>query len=358
MAAQDKPQAQPPLGVGDPFGAPELVDLAGQAFKIAAAELSGYTHLLWLCRAVPPPEAIAQGQALAERLGLVEAELTLVMDGPDLPAGLGEAGFRVVRDPRRIIADGYGIGASALVVLAPHGRVAALLPGDALEEAAAHAERLFARTRPQTITLGAPALIVPDVLEPAFCQALIQAWESQPEAQRARDTITTGHKLAETGRPQVKRRDDVLVKDPALIDGFRRRFIRRVIPELKRAFCFDVVGVEPLKVGCYDAGRGGWFTRHRDNSSSLTAHRSFAMTLNLNTDEYEGGELRFPEFGRATYRPPAGGAVLFSCTLLHEALPVTKGRRFGVFTFLSDAAGAAREKALTEQMRREGKAPA
>ena len=29
----------------------------------------------------------------------------------------------------------------------------------------------------------------------------------------------------------------------------------------------------------------------------------------------------------------AGGAVIFSCSLLHEAMPVTAGRRFAIFGF-------------------------
>ena len=62
---------------------------------------------------------------------------------------------------------------------------------------------------------------------------------------------------------------------------------------------------------------------HRDNTTKGTAHRRFAVTINLNAGEFEGGELRFPEFGPRTYRPPTGGAVVFSCSLLHEAPPVT-----------------------------------
>ena len=40
------------------------------------------------------------------------------------------------------------------------------------------------------------------------------------------------------------------------------------------------------------------------------------MSVNLN-DDYEGGAVRFPEFGGGLYRPPAGGALVFSCSLLH-----------------------------------------
>jgi predicted 2-oxoglutarate/Fe(II)-dependent dioxygenase YbiX len=53
-----------------------------------------------------------------------------------------------------------------------------------------------------------------------------------------------------------------------------------------------------------------------------------------------GGELRFPEFGPRSYRAPSGGAVVFSCSLLHEVLPVTAGRRFAFLPFLYDEAAA------------------
>ncbi len=71
-------------------------------------------------------------------------------------------------------------------------------------------------------------------------------------------------------------------------------------------------------------------------AAATTAHRSFAVTSNLNAEEYEGGDLRFPEFGDRTYRAPTGGAVVFSCSLLHEATPVTKGKRYAFLPFLYD----------------------
>ena len=40
--------------------------------------------------------------------------------------------------------------------------------------------------------------------------------------------------------------------------------------------------------------------------------RRFAVTINLNSEEYEGGDLMFPEFGRAVYRAPTGGAPLLT----------------------------------------------
>ena len=67
---------------------------------------------------------------------------------------------------------------------------------------------------------------------------------------------------------------------------------------------------------------------HRDNTTRGTAHRRFAVTINLNDGPWEGGDLRFPEYGPQTYRAPTGGAVVFSCSLLHECTPVTRGERY------------------------------
>jgi predicted 2-oxoglutarate/Fe(II)-dependent dioxygenase YbiX len=118
---------------------------------------------------------------------------------------------------------------------------------------------------------------------------------------------------------------------------------RRVLGEIRRVHHMEIIGHEAFRIGCYEAAEKGFFGRHRDNATPYTAHRRYALTLNLNQD-YEGGELRFPEYGRMLYRPPAGGAVVFSCALLHEALPVTAGRRFVLLSFFFDRDGARQEQ--------------
>ena len=65
--------------------------------------------------------------------------------------------------------------------------------------------------------------------------------------------------------------------------------------------------------------------------------------------------MRFAEYGRQLYAPGIGGAVIFSCSLLHEALPVTSGRRFALFSFLCDEAGAAAERKLIAAERAAGR---
>jgi predicted 2-oxoglutarate/Fe(II)-dependent dioxygenase YbiX len=131
-----------------------------------------------------------------------------------------------------------------------------------------------------------------------------------------------------------------MIEDEQLQAAFRARLNARLSPEIRRAFNFNPTRIERYIVACYDGADQGFFRAHRDNTTKGTAHRRFAVTINLNTGDYEGGELCFPEFGPQTYVAPAGGAVVFSCSLLHEARPVTKGRRYATLPFLYDDAAA------------------
>lgn len=63
-------------------------------------------------------------------------------------------------------------------------------------------------------------------------------------------------------------------------------------------------------------------------------------TIAAENAEFEGGNVRFPEFGPQTYKAPPGGSVVFSCSLLHEATPITKRKRYAFNPFLYDDAAA------------------
>src|SRR3546814_2237622 len=65
----------------------------------------------------------------------------------------------------------------------------------------------------------------------------------------------------------------------------------------------------------------GLVERRKDQNREVTIdnrHRAFAVSLNLNSEEYEDGQLTFPEYGSAMYTPETGAAVVFSCSLLNE----------------------------------------
>jgi predicted 2-oxoglutarate/Fe(II)-dependent dioxygenase YbiX len=93
--------------------------------------------------------------------------------------------------------------------------------------------------------------------------------------------------------------------------------------------------MERYIVACYAAEHGGHFRAHRDNTTKGTAHRRFAASINLN-DDFDGGEISFPEYGPRSFKPPVGGAVVFSCSLLHTVSRMTRGRRYAFLPFLYD----------------------
>lgn len=187
--------------------------------------------------------------------------------------------------------------------------------------------------------LWAPVLVVPRVLTPAFCQHLIELY-------RQGNPNPSGFMRERDGRtvpvldPSFKRRSDIHIADKATRQTLKNAIAHRLRPEVLKAFQFRPTRIERYIVSRYSAEDRGFFQRHRDNTTSGTAHRRFAVSINLNAEDYEGGELRFPEFGNRTYKPPTGGAVVFSCSLLHEATPVTKGERFATLPFLYDDADA------------------
>jgi len=115
--------------------------------------------------------------------------------------------------------------------------------------------------------------------------------------------------------------------------------LMRCLPEMRRAFHIDIRHTDRILLARYDES-GGYFRRHRDNSAPSVAFRQFALSINLN-DDYEGGHVLFPEYNSRRYRPRAGSGVVFSCSLLHEAAAVTRGRRYCVLTFLHDSAAQA-----------------
>jgi len=184
----------------------------------------------------------------------------------------------------------------------------------------------------------APVLCVPDVIEPQLCAELIRRYEENGGEPSGFMREVDGKTVLQVD-PAHKQRRDWVIDEAALCRGLAGRLRRRLSPAVAHAFQFHPTRIERYIVSCYEAG-AGYFRPHRDNTTKGTAHRKFAVTINLNAGDYEGGDLRFPEYGGRTYRAPTGGAIVFSCSLLHEATPVTEGRRFAFLPFLYDEEGA------------------
>ncbi len=73
--------------------------------------------------------------------------------------------------------------------------------------------------------------------------------------------------------------------------------------------------------------------------TSYSCHRRMSIIIGLsNPQDYEGGELVFPN-NNLKYKIGKGCAVIFDAKLMHEVLPVTKGKRYVLQAFLFDETG-------------------
>jgi predicted 2-oxoglutarate/Fe(II)-dependent dioxygenase YbiX len=311
------------------FGERFLRDLAGRS-----AELEGRAHVL-----IFNADAWDANARLAEALGL---PFPILSDGEGKMAALVMPETAASGDPAAAYAGGLSV-----VVADSNCRV---LKIDRNVEDAAYLSRLadyldgLRAPAPREVRPAAPVLYVPRVLDQADCRRLIDLYETG--GNEATGVLRgSGGIAGGTLAPETKIRRDHAVVEPDVARDLGAAVAKRVVPEILKAFSFRVKYVKEFKIGCYDAQDGGFFRPHRDTFTDAGGRR-FAMSLNLNTGDYEGGQLKFPEYGPDLYRPDAGDAVIFSCYLVHEALPVTRGRRFVLLTFFYGEDGESREQPL------------
>lgn len=187
--------------------------------------------------------------------------------------------------------------------------------------------------------LQAPIIVLPNVFERDLCASLIAHYDQSGGEDSGIATERSGRTVVVTDHEKKRRRDHTIT-DEKILSLVRGRIVRRVVPEIQKVHQFAVTRIERYIVACYAAEDKAHFTAHRDNTNKGSAHRRFALSINLNED-FDGGEVSFPEYGSRSFRAPAGGAVIFSCSLLHAVSEVTRGRRYAFLPFLYDEAAAA-----------------
>jgi predicted 2-oxoglutarate/Fe(II)-dependent dioxygenase YbiX len=177
-------------------------------------------------------------------------------------------------------------------------------------------------------TPAAPVLVLPRVFEREFCTQVMRLWEKGDHKDSG-----VSSRYGNVGMLDLKRTEDYMVVEPMMQKAISDRLAYRIGPELVKVFAYDrEFTFDAHVVLSYAAEARHFFGAHRDNGAPTTTDRSFAVSLNLN-DDFEGGELVFPEYSGVKVSPPIGAAAVFSCSVLHEALPVTRGRRFVLTTF-------------------------
>ena len=238
--------------------------------------------------------------------------------------------------------DGAGPARRSWVVLDPTLRVMAVVPfasdGSDHETLFRLLADLPAPERFAGVELQAPVLYLPSVFEPELCRQLIALLRAAWRGSHRASSREGGQDRRRPGRP-AEEAAGLPDRRPGTDQADAARVQRRIVPEILKVHQFLVTRMERYIVACYAAEDGAHFTAHRDNTTKGTAHRRFAVSINLNAD-FEGGEISFPEYGPRSFKPPPGGAVVFSCSLLHAVSTVTRGRRYAFLPFLYDDAAA------------------
>ena len=281
--------------------------------------------------------AVEEFAAALARACVGRVEILGVISGGGRLSGEPPFSFDTFTEPGTAVSEPYGVASKPMACLLDEnlrilGWCGLADAAGAAAEAAALLAAACGQRQGQLVESPAPVLLVPRVLDEAWCAELISMWRREGAAPAGVEASLGGRRVDVVAGDRKRRRDHV-VGDPGLLRRLTSHAGRRVIPELHKAFAYRASRFEGFKIVCYGAEEGGFFHAHRDNLSPSTSHRRFGLTINLNGG-FEGGELRFPEYGPDLYRPPAGAAILFSSSLLHEVLPVTSGERFSLLSFL------------------------
>lgn len=99
------------------------------------------------------------------------------------------------------------------------------------------------------VPLTAPALIVPRVFEPEFCNFLIDLYEKN-------GGVDSGFMLDQNGKTatvihyDLKRRNDLVIEDLEVRQMMRARIVRRLVPAIERFFQYRPTRMDRYLVSC------------------------------------------------------------------------------------------------------------
>jgi len=333
-----------PPAIGDIAPDCVLPQPDGTTLSLRNDAIAGNPIVLVFCPKLVPSVAAALSEFSAhfEAFTAASARLFAVTLEPAKNVADQEIPFTILLDRKQGVFRAFGVTheTTTTIVLRPNHHVVAILKGPTKTQALdalAVVERIAAERKPIPMAMHPPVLLVPDVLSQEDCRRLIQLYDTRGNVFMAHgpglDHLAgSDYKMR---IPEHSRNDriDHIIFDKGTSTFLDRRLATRLFPEIAKAFHYQITRYERMRIGCYEGHRGGKLHGHRDIDET-TRYRRFAMSLNLNTEEFAGGELRFPEFGDQRYRPDSGSAIVFSSALLHEALEVESGRRLVLLAFL------------------------
>jgi PKHD-type hydroxylase len=120
------------------------------------------------------------------------------------------------------------------------------------------------------------------------------------------------------------------------IDWVFRRVTDITLNLNERFFKFDLFGLnQGFQFTNYEAPSGK-YGKHVDRGTNTTV-RKLSISIQLtNPEEYEGGELKLYDSEKETVMDKTQGTlIIFPSYVLHEVMPVTKGERNSLVTWVT-----------------------
>ncbi|MCZ8135445.1 MAG: redoxin domain-containing protein [Porphyrobacter sp.] len=345
-----RPYVQPlwPGALAMPF---DTRDEQGRKIGLADDHISG-KHLIMAFLGDPESERTA---ALLSALAGMEARLeaahaTVLAISASSDAAANKArkrdagfGWPIIGDASGALFASYGLHkgtdrADRLVLLTPYRQIRTWfdIEGDATSALGTIMDILHnagAAEETRWSPPHAPVLVVPNVFSPEECANLVQSVVTDTPfmVRQPRPGEVPGNYKIPVYDHFRQDRIDLIIKDRNTLAILDERIFGRIVPMIKKAFAFDVTRREDLHIARYVGRREGITMGHRDNMEPPGAHRRFALSVSLN-DDYEGGGISFREFSPKAYRVPAGTAMVFSSSLLHEVEETTSGVRYNLIS--------------------------
>jgi hypothetical protein len=173
---------------------------------------------------------------------------------------------------------------------------------------------------PQRLSATAPVLLLPSVLDGEDCATLLK-------------------QISDANTPS----GSAGIADKSVAERINKILLRRIGPEVEKAFSFDDIVFESVTLRWDDSSAAS--DRRCEVEDPAVQGRSFSLILDLAGEAYRGGDIQFPEYGPHSYRPGSGGALVFAGTLLRELRSVSAGRRNLLMATLRRPISAATAKA-------------
>jgi len=133
-----------------------------------------------------------------------------------------------------------------------------------------------------------------------------------------------------------KIRKDLFINENDLLMLIDKEFYN-LYDDIKKNFS-DIKYREKWKIGKYNGENKGFYNEHRD-TTGVTCYRNHSCIIMLSDpDDYDGGELHFPELNQV-FKLNKGELIIFRSDILHGVKPVVRGNRVVLISFLFDDKG-------------------